>query len=368
MLKQPSACLQAAMQAISAADADETTKATALGLMQGYDARWSGAKWRVVSVEQEYNLPIINPDTGRKSRTYTHAGKTDAVLEFDGAFYLCDHKTTSEDIEKPDAPYWQRLDIDAQVSGYALSQWQLGVDVKGMLYDVIRKPAIRPRNLSKTDRQQIVAWQKYLGVEVSRETHMAVAEGAERENGELYQIRLALDCTRERPGYYFQRKTIPRLQAEMLAYARELWQMSEEVREARVYGRHYRNTGACMQWNLPCKYLGLCSGRDTPESDKWTRKQQVHNELATIEDDGRSTLTHSRLSVFKTCRQKHYLMYELGLERLDREDEEALFFGTLLHQAIEAWLNQCPKYEGVQHDHESAAGTVSAAVGQADSL
>jgi hypothetical protein len=48
-------------------------------------------------------------------------------------------------------------------------------------------------------------------------------------------------------------------------------------------------------------------------------------------------LTNSRLGVFRTCRRKHYYEYELGIERLDEEEAESLYFGTLWHEACAEW-------------------------------
>ena len=84
-------------------------------------------------------------------------------------------------------------------------------------------------------------------------------------------------------------------------------------------------------------YLGICSGYDSPDSGKWTKKQQVHSELPIIEGDGRGVLTNSRIGCFQLCRKKHYYQYELGIERLEEEDAESLYFGTLWHSAQAAW-------------------------------
>jgi ATP-dependent helicase/DNAse subunit B len=92
-----------------------------------------------------------------------------------------------------------------------------------------------------------------------------------------------------------------------------------------------------MLYGSPCKFLGICSGYDSPDSDKWQRKTQVHNELPIIDGDGRDYLSNSRIRSFQTCRRKHYYEYELGIERQDDEERECLVFGTLLHSALNQW-------------------------------
>lgn len=318
--------------------------ATARGLMYGYDARWSDAQWTMLhddqgrpAIEEEYHLPIVNPDSGKPSRTFTHAGKLDGRVGFRGKRFLMEHKTSSEDIADPNAPYWRRLEIDAQVSGYMLAQWQEGDKLDGTLYDVIRKPGIRPKQVTR---------------------------GGRLETPAEFEQRLAEDVA-ERPEWYYQRRTIYRMDAQILEYARELWETADEVRLARLHNRHYRNSGACMQWGRPCEYLGICSGHDTPDSDRWAKRAGVHAELPVLSgaSDGRGVLTNSRVGCFKTCRRKHYYRYELGIERAEREEVESLYFGTLIHHALAAWWQcQVPQPE-VSHEYGTGPA-VTAAAGQ----
>lgn len=93
-----------------------------------------------------------------------------------------------------------------------------------------------------------------------------------------------------------------------------------------------------MNYGSPCEYLGLCSGVETPESNVWTRRNKPHNELGIESDDDRwSILSHSSIRTYATCRRKAYYKYELRLERVDEEEREALFYGHLMHQALNAW-------------------------------
>jgi hypothetical protein len=153
----------------------------------------------------------------------------------------------------------------------------------------------------------------------------------------MYEARLVDDCTKERPSYYFQRRSIPRLDSEIMEYAAELWYHGQEIHQAQRHDRHTRSPAACMLYGSPCRFLGICSGHDTPESDKWTEKPSVHSELPRLEGDGRNVLTQSRVRCFQLCHRKHFYEYELGIERVDEEKREALLFGTLWHEAMNAW-------------------------------
>ena len=46
-------------------------------------------------------------------------------------------------------------------------------------------------------------------------------------------------------------------------------------------------------------------------------------------------LTHSRLATSRRCKREHHIKYELGYRPV--HDAEELFFGALLHLALEAW-------------------------------
>jgi len=321
------------------------------GLMVGYDIRWHDADWQAVSLEEEYELPLINPNTGRRSRNWTQAGKFDGIIERDSRSYLLEHKTTSEDISDPNAPYWRRLVIDSQVSGYVLANWQSGRKLAGTVYDVIKKPGIRPKNISKADQKVLRTEGTYCGFQVDE-----LQRGLECEDYDLYALRLVRD-TFDNPEKYFQRRSVPRLDDEIVEHAAEMWDIAKAIQEASRTQRHYRNSSACMQYGTPCEYLGLCSRHDTPNSDRWVRAERVHSELPQLDGDGRSVLTNSRVKCFQTCRQKHYLRYELGLRRTDEDQREALFFGDLFHRALEAWWSSflIPERDNDGNDGNSAS-------------
>jgi hypothetical protein len=326
--------LDAALAYISGAvdwtsDAQALLGAKAAGLMRGYDACWSHADWETLSVEETVVVPVVNPETGRTSRTWAHAGKHDGVIEGYGKRCLLEHKTCSEDIADPAAPYWRRLTIDAQVSGYVLQQYQSGVRLDGTLYDVIRKPAIRPRTLSRADQKAITEHGAYCGLSVDPEWM-----DGERETSQLFEVRLTAEAISNHPWYY-QRRLIPRLESDLVEYAEELWQIGKEISAARRTDRHYRNSGACMAYNRPCPYLSICSGEDTTDSDRWMPLESVHRELDVTHD--LELLTHSRISVWQLCRRRHYYRYELGIVRRDDDESEALQFGRLIHRALEEW-------------------------------
>lgn len=342
--------LAAALGAINGAPArDDGQKLVASkcrALVAGYDARWGAPEFDVVGVEALTQADLYNPTTAAKSRTFKVAGKIDLLVDRMNRRVLFDHKTTSDDIKDPNSPYWRQLVVEAQPSHYMLLEWLQGRKIDEAVWDVMRKPDIRPKQIAKKDREETKRYGHYFGFQVSAAS-LREMESTERETLEMYEYRLINDCTKERPEHYFQRRTIPRLDAEIHEHAVEVWDYSQEIILARRFNRHGKNSGACMNYGRPCKFLGICSGFDSADSNNWTTKQQVHPELELPETDGRDVLTNSRLTVFKTCRRKHYFMYELGIERIDEEEAEVLYFGSLWHAALEAYFNAAKKSQAV---------------------
>ncbi len=304
-------------------------------LLRGYNARWHNNEYLPTVVERMVQAELINPKTNAKSRTFTLAGKLDVVASYHGRTTLIDHKTTSSDILDPCGAYWENLQIDGQISLYMLIEWLNGRKVDDCVWDVIRKPSVSPKKLTKAEKGSVTGTKKYFDQPMSDESLFAL-QTEDRETFEMYEARLSHDCSKERPEWYFQRRTIPRLDSEILEYSSELWDHCQDIIHTRAVDRHLRNPGACMTYGSPCKYLGICTGRDRPDSQKWMPKECVHNELD-LPGDGRNVITNSRIRCFQTCRRKHYYHYEMGIERVDEEEKEVLFFGRLIHVGLEAW-------------------------------
>lgn len=313
---------------------DELRAATARGLLFGYHARWVADDWQVEAVEREFAVPIVNPTTHRRSAHFIHAGKFDGLIAKRSDEYLLEHKTCSEDVS-PGSFYWRRLAIDAQVSGYLLASWLLGRKLVGVLYDVIRKPEIRPKKLGLSDTADVRRTSQYCGRMLSAETFQRFLLDKEyRETPEMFEARLAQD-TLERPDWYFGRQVITRLDRELLTYAQELWQTAQDVHRAMTTEDRRRNAGACYLFHRPCEYLDLCAGHARPENGRFISLPTLHPELEELSDDGSRVLTHTRLSTFALCRRKHFYRYGLGLAT--GETSDALAFGSLFHEALAAW-------------------------------
>lgn len=136
-------------QAYEAAKADKRLEepielAKLYGLLCGYWNLYGSANSPNETIAQmhpecQWTLEIPH------SRTFQHVGVIDglAVLK-DGRTAIVEHKTTGEDIS-PTADYWTRLQFNGQLFLYVLAARANGWDVDTVIYDVIRKPAIRQK-------------------------------------------------------------------------------------------------------------------------------------------------------------------------------------------------------------------------------
>jgi hypothetical protein len=327
--------LTAALSAIPPPQTEDEALGTAIarGLMAGYHHRWIDEDWQVLSVEQEFHIPIFNPSTKRRSQLYSHAGKFDGTVCRNADPFLLEHKTCREEIG-PGSPYWTQLSIDTQISGYLLASWLMGHKLAGVLYDVIRKPEIRPKRIGLKDTVLVRETGMYCNVRLSPEAYQQFSLSDDyRETPEMFESRLIQD-TLDRPDWYFGRQLVTRLNEELLTYAEELWRTTRDIHVSESSGDHRRNDKACFAFHRPCEYLGLCAGHEQASDSHWHQLPTLHPEL---EDQtcGPTTLTHSRISTFTTCRRKHFYRYGLGISRWDTP--EPLAFGALFHEALAAW-------------------------------
>lgn len=240
--------LELALDCVAGSASDPFDRSRAAAMLLGYHARWQADGLEVVAVEQEFTAPMVNPHSGRASQTFKLGGKIDALVRTsDGRVWICEHKTSSEDIGLG-SDYWQRLTLDPQISIYYVGARALGFEPAGCLYDVLRKPGLRPYGATPE------AERKYV-----------------KKTGELYANQHAADETPEdffdrcvaaigeAPDRFYQRGEIVRLEEDEKDAAADAWQTARAIRDADLTGRAPRNPDACKQYGRSCEYLPVCT-------------------------------------------------------------------------------------------------------------
>lgn len=242
-------------------------RAIVAALLSGYFWRWDTSPLEVVATEQAFELPLVNPATGAASRLFRLAGKIDGVVRLeDGRLAVMEHKTCSEDLSL-DSDYWRRLQIDQQISIYIHAARELGHDVATVIYDVIRKPTVKPTDIPVTDDD---------GVKIVLDQHgerVFKKDGKPRLTADTKQgftiltrpmtpqewTQKLIDDIAARPDYYYARVEIPRLDQEIQECMAELWELQQALRAAQRGGGWYRTV---YRDTCPlCSYFGLCASK-----------------------------------------------------------------------------------------------------------
>lgn len=210
-----------------------------------------------VAAELPFDLPIINPATGRSAPKVRNRGKIDGIARLpDGRLALVEHKTTGDSIET-NGEYWKKLQLDSQISRYFIAARRLGYEVDTTVYCVTRKPQIRPKAIAKADRAMATSRGNYFGIALT-------GTCPERETPALFGARLLADMG-ERPDFYFARMEIPRLQSDLSEFETEEWVLHHQIRECELEQANAgasawpRNTSACTGF-YTCPYLDVCKG------------------------------------------------------------------------------------------------------------
>lgn len=238
---------------LAGANVDPFDTAHLRALMRGYHVRWEGAPFGVINVEAQFRAPLINPHTKRASRTFEMGGKVDAlVVNDDDRKFLVEHKTTSKSLE-PGGNYWRALNLDGQPCTYIEGVRSLGHEVDGVLYDVVRKLALRPLE--------------------------ANARRAQPETAEAYEQR-CMDAIAEDPAKYYARGMVVRLGSEEDEARSDRWQVAQAIQLADKSGHHARNVDACERFGRMCPYWDVCCGTASLEDPtRFRRVTEMHEEL-----------------------------------------------------------------------------------------
>lgn len=262
----------------------------AVAIVAAYHWRWQNSEIKVIATEQEFEIPLVNPETGAASRIWTDRGKIDKIVELpDGRLAVEEHKTTSDSIDT-DSDYWKRLRLDSQISRYVLAARSLGYDVQTVIYDVVRKPAHSPCQIPILDKNGLKI------VTDADGNRICLANGkprqaADREKGWTLKTRVETPEEYGQRVYrelyqnydkYFARREIPRLESDLDEFRMEMWQQQKLIRWCQNTGVWFRNTDACLH-PYRCEFADICLNNVNPLVNLpagYIKREQVHPELS----------------------------------------------------------------------------------------
>lgn len=205
--------------------------------------------------------------------------------------YVLEHKTTSESLDVGSG-FWRRLEVSHEPSMYIRAAQELGHDVQGVLYDVIKKPTLRLKK---------------------------------NESPETFRDRIVNEQYAAKPDEFLKRHPVLRLSNQVDEAHREIWQYAEQIHEARKHDRFPKNPDACFSYNSNCEYLGVCTG-------EWSLQGPHYQK---IPRNGLVKLSKSSLSMWRSCQRKYQFAHEMGYRPIAKS--MAMRMGSHFHEAIEVW-------------------------------
>jgi hypothetical protein len=293
-----------------------------------------------MAVEQIVSMPIINPDTGKPSRTFEFAGKTDKV-EGDT---VIDWKGTG------DAPRFIRQHaIGFQAECYALACQAAGYPIWNVEYRLIERPTIKYRRPTFTWAVMKPGGKRALRVcdtedEARKLATMRGANVEARVDGhkdrDVYE-RACLDwlCHPDFPHRVLDHTYM--LSKGRLDTARHwLWNCGKRLLDCRSNMRWLPNEQACYTYNCECPYMPLCEAVAEGSDVRWVKETdyvvgECHPELNGYKGD-KMVVTYSSLSCLSLCEVKYFWRHVECLRRATGEDAEPLWIGSAMHRGMEA--------------------------------
>lgn len=273
-------------------EVSELLAAQLSGLLAGYYARYGarGADGLQLYSEVAFTVPIAG------TRKFAAAGKIDGLgMAADGVYVLHEYKTTNEDITDDD--FWLRTQYNIQLYQYVEAARRHGWNIGRIIYDVTRKPTIRPREKVATlDENGLKVVNDMIGNRVYKRDG-SPKQTADSDKGEVvvyhaetmdeYSQRV-LDDTLATPEAYFQRREVSVLDGELDEYVRTrltfvknllfLRALSKKcARPEDAYQRHCTSMN-CKRCEMRWSCLGLRECDELPAG--FRVKSAKHEELA----------------------------------------------------------------------------------------
>ena len=269
--------LDAALAAMTGRAGDPYEQVAMEELLRGYDYEYADQmdRYEVFVIEGSFTAPLVNPETGQPSRTWLLAGKKDGVIRdlSTGAVLLLEHKLTADSFAEDSDPYWIKLGMDAQVSHYFMGAETDGYAPEGCLYDVLRRPQLRPLKATPEESR------KY--------TKFGELYKNQREHDETlkeYRVRVRADIS-DRPTKYFGRRMIARTERDLVEYLTDTWAEARIMREAEKADVAPKSPEACHRFGT-CTYWPICAyGLDPADHpEMFERVEDVHPELELLQE------------------------------------------------------------------------------------
>jgi hypothetical protein len=179
--------------------------------------------------EVKFSVPIL---ANVRNSAWTYSGKIDSVVKTEEGTFIMEHKTTgnTNNIE-PGSDYWQRLEIDGQIEGYMFGYIKSTGEVPmGVIYDVARKPGIKPLRQDKENAETPIEYEKRCYETIMKE-----------------------------PSKYLARAKIYKTNEKLAEFEKDVYQTARMIDECRNNDYFPRSSSGCKVFGT-CPYFDVCAG------------------------------------------------------------------------------------------------------------
>ncbi|MHB9131168.1 MAG: PD-(D/E)XK nuclease family protein [Armatimonadota bacterium] len=225
-----------------------TARLMASAMLTGYVLRYPVEEFTVVALERVLQGPIVNPVTGMPSRRFFLAGKIDGLVQWNGEYFLLEHKTTSS----LDGNYLERLWTDQQITLYTMLLEQIqGIRITGILYNILVKAKLQ-QGLGETETEFQA---RRVALLAKSKTGKSSAQRRLPESDADFQARLQAKYAD--PTLY-HREVLYLSRDQRAAAMADLWDLTQQCGEAQRRRLFARTTAQCFPLGRSCPYVPLC--------------------------------------------------------------------------------------------------------------
>lgn len=237
----------------AAAGLEPDLSAQLAGATAAYAIHWDGTV--------TYRATELKLETELRNPRLTYTTILDGLVEDDaGRLVVIDQKTTESDI-RPGSWFWEKLQLDVQVSSYIWAARKHGHAVEHAVWDAVKRPTFRRR--AESVPPEYYARSGKWGDAGSLKPGTGVPEETLPE-----YARRVRDTMLGAPDVYFQRAPVVRLDDELDAAIEDVEQVGKQILNAWDTDEFPRNSGACFQYGEKCEFWDLCTGSAQPTDDQ----------------------------------------------------------------------------------------------------
>lgn len=190
-------------------------KYIALGMWLNYPYK-NLKEFDSIASEEEFVIPLCDG--------VELVGKVDGRVSQFNNWWVRELKTTGLTTRQ----FIGRCEVSGQSTGYVYGLTKKGFNIKGILYEYIKKPQLRK---------------------------------GEKETADDFGRRIMKDY-KDRPKFYFNRHLSYRTPVDLNNYEEDIVAVAKDMLEHIEANSFYRNTDSCWNYNTECEYSKICFAKE----------------------------------------------------------------------------------------------------------